>query len=167
MSSCLFHMESSRSLPVARTKRVMSEWPNRWILQLPETINRGVDTACGCNYHCLRLWFLSVAGDSSWFVMTMQASGLEIVVGGFARPLRGVGVLAMPDTGLDTTRFINSFWEVHPDDGVLGLNVPSITVGVFIDRLCVADWVEVTRSVTSAMQKFLAQLKGRSCDLRL
>jgi hypothetical protein len=35
--------------------------------------------------------------------MIVQASGLRMGVGRFSRPLRGVGVLAMPDAGRDTT----------------------------------------------------------------
>jgi len=35
--------------------------------------------------------------------MIAWASGLGMGVGRFSRPLRGVGVLAMPDAGLDTT----------------------------------------------------------------
>jgi len=35
--------------------------------------------------------------------MIAWASGLGMGVGRYARPLRGVGVLAMPDAGLDTT----------------------------------------------------------------
>jgi hypothetical protein len=34
--------------------------------------------------------------------MIAQASGLGMGVGKFSRPLRGVGVLAMPDAWLDT-----------------------------------------------------------------
>jgi hypothetical protein len=40
--------------------------------------------------------------------MTVWASGLGIGVGRFSRPQRGVGVLAMPDAGLDVTRLIES-----------------------------------------------------------
>ena len=62
-------------------------------------------------------------------------------VGRFTRPLRGVGVIAMPTAGLDTTRHV----EVPPDAGVLPLLVTGVAVGVFIDRRCVADGVQVTR----------------------
>jgi hypothetical protein len=47
----------------------------------------------------------------------------------------------MPDLGLDTTRRV----EVPLGAGVLRLLVPGVEVGVFDDRRCVADWVEVTR----------------------
>jgi len=46
----------------------------------------------------------------------------------------------MLDAGLDTTRRV----EVPPGAGVLRLLVPSVAVGVFIDRRCVGDGVEVT-----------------------
>ena len=35
--------------------------------------------------------------------MIARASGLGMGVGGHSRPLRGVGVLAMPDEGLNAT----------------------------------------------------------------
>jgi len=35
--------------------------------------------------------------------MIVRASGLGMGVGRFSRPLRGVGVLEMPDAQLDTT----------------------------------------------------------------
>jgi len=71
--------------------------------------------------------------------MIARAFRLGMGVGRFSRLLRGVGMIAMPDLGLDTTR---------PDElplgaGVLLLHVPSVAVGVFIDRRCVADGVEV------------------------
>ena len=73
--------------------------------------------------------------------MIARASGFGMGVGRFSRPLRGVGVLAMPDAGLDTTRRV----EVPSGAGVLQLLVPGVAVGVIIDRRCVADGVEVTR----------------------
>jgi hypothetical protein len=72
--------------------------------------------------------------------MIARASGLWIGVGKFSRPLRGVGVIAMPNAGLDTTRRV----EVPLGDGVLRLLVTGVAVGVFIDHRCVADGVEVT-----------------------
>jgi len=51
--------------------------------------------------------------------MITQASGLGMGVGRFSRPLRGVGVLAMLDTGLDTTRCVESVCEVPLGAGVL------------------------------------------------
>jgi hypothetical protein len=61
-------------------------------------------------------------------------------VGRFSRLLRGVGVIAMPDVGLDTMLRI----EVSLDVGVLWLLVPSVEVGVFIDHRCVLHRVEFT-----------------------
>jgi hypothetical protein len=73
--------------------------------------------------------------------MIARASGLGMVVGRFSRPRRGVGVITMPDAGLDTMRRV----EVPPGAGVLRLLVPGVAVGVFVDRRCVADGVEVMR----------------------
>jgi len=73
--------------------------------------------------------------------MIAQASGLGMGVGRFSRPRRGVGVMTVPNGGLDTTRRV----EVPPGAGVLRLLVPGMAVGVLIDRRCVADGVEVTR----------------------
>jgi len=63
----------------------------------------------------------------------------------FSRPLRGVEVLAMPDAGLNTTRSVESVWEVLPGAGVLRLLVPGVAVGVYIDRRSVAHQVEFKR----------------------
>jgi hypothetical protein len=76
--------------------------------------------------------------------MIARASGLGMGVGRFSRPLRGVGVLAMPDAGLDTTRRVESVCKVPPGSGVLQLLVTGVAVGVFIDRHSVADGVEAT-----------------------
>jgi hypothetical protein len=46
--------------------------------------------------------------------MIAQASGLGMGVGRFSRPLGGVGVLAMPDGGLDTMRRVESVCKVPP-----------------------------------------------------
>jgi hypothetical protein len=46
----------------------------------------------------------------------------------------------MPDAGPDTTGHV----EVPLGAGVLRLLVPGLAVGVFIDRRCVADGVDVT-----------------------
>jgi len=74
--------------------------------------------------------------------MIAQASGLGMGVGRFSRPLRGVGVLAMPDAGRDTTRRIGSVCEVPPGAGLLRLLGPGVANGVFIDCHCVAGGVE-------------------------
>jgi hypothetical protein len=72
--------------------------------------------------------------------MIARASELVMGVGRFSRPLRGVGVMAMPNAGLDTTRRV----DVPLGPGVLRLLVTSVAVGVFIYRRCVADMVEGT-----------------------
>jgi len=76
--------------------------------------------------------------------MIWWASGFGIGVGRFSMSLRGVGVLTMPDAGLDTTRCVESVCMVPLGPRVLRLLVPGMAVGVTIDRLCVADGVEVT-----------------------
>jgi len=58
----------------------------------------------------------------------------------FSRPLSGVGVIIMPDAGLDALGHL----EVPPSAGVLRLLRPCVVVGVFIDRLGVVGGVEVT-----------------------
>jgi hypothetical protein len=69
--------------------------------------------------------------------MIRRASGLGMGLGRFARPRRRVGVITMPDAGLDTTQYV----EVPPGAGVIQLLVPGVVVGVFIGRRCVADGV--------------------------
>jgi len=71
--------------------------------------------------------------------MIAQGSGSGMGVGRFPRPRRGVGVITMPDTGLDTTRRV----EVPPGAGVLRLPVPGVAVVGFVEHRCVADGVEV------------------------
>jgi len=138
----------------------MSEWPNWWILRLPETIDRGVETARGCNCHCLCHWVHSVARVRSGFVMIVRESGIGTGVGIYSRPLRGVGVLAMPDAGLDTTWRIESVCEVPPGAGVQQLLVPGVVVWVFIDHHCIADMVEVTRRLISARRELSSEDEG-------
>jgi len=77
--------------------------------------------------------------------MIARASGFGMGVGRFSRPLRGLGVLAMPDAGLDTTRCIESVRVIPLAAGVLRLLVPGVAGGEIIDRRCVADGVEGTR----------------------
>jgi len=151
----LFQMFSSSSLPVANTRCIMSEWPNQWMVRLLETTDRGVVIACSWNCHSLCLWFLSVAHICSGFIMITRASGLGMGVGRLSRPLRGVGVLAMPDVGLDTTRCVKSASEVPPDAGV-----PCVAVGVYIDHCCVVDGVEVTCWVISAKRVLFSHDEG-------
>jgi hypothetical protein len=73
--------------------------------------------------------------------MIAWASGLGMGVGRFSRPLRAVGVIAMPNAGLDTTRRVADPLR----GGVLRLLLSGMAVGVLIDHRCVADRVEVTR----------------------
>jgi hypothetical protein len=75
--------------------------------------------------------------------MIAWASGFEMGVGRFSRPLRAVGVLAMPDVGLDTTRRVESVCVIPLGGGVLRLLLRGMAVGVILDRRCVADGVEV------------------------
>jgi hypothetical protein len=75
--------------------------------------------------------------------MIAWASGLGVGEGRFSRPQSGVGVLAMPDAGLDTMRRMESVCKISLGAGVLGLLVPGLAVGVFIDHRSAADGVEV------------------------
>jgi hypothetical protein len=120
------------------------------MLRLPETIDRGVDTACGWNCHCLCLGFFLVVHVRSGFVMIVRASRCGMWVGRFSRPLRGVGVLAMPDAGLGTTQRVECVYMVPLGAGVLRLLVPGVAVRVIIDGHCAGDGVEVTCCVISA-----------------
>jgi hypothetical protein len=54
-------------------------------------------------------------------------------------------MLTMPDEGLDTMRRVESVCVIPLGAGVLRLLLPSVAVGVIIDRCCVADGVKVTR----------------------
>jgi hypothetical protein len=76
--------------------------------------------------------------------MVAQASGFGMGVGRVSSPGGGVGVLAMPEARLDTTRRVESVCEVPPGAGVLRLLVPAMVVGVIIDCRCVVDGVKVT-----------------------
>jgi hypothetical protein len=92
--------------------------------------------------------------------MIARASGFMMGVGRFSRLLRGLGVLAMPDAGLDTTRRVESVCMVPLGAGVLRLLVPGVAVGVIIDSRCVADGVEVTRCVISATRELFSEDEG-------
>jgi hypothetical protein len=80
----------------------------------------------------------------SAFGMIQQASGSGLGVGRCSRLLRGVGVLAMPDAGLHTTRRVESISKVPQGAGVLPLHITGMAVGVFIDHHSGADGVEAT-----------------------
>jgi hypothetical protein len=86
---------------------------------MPETIDRGVDTARSCNWHFLCLRVLSVACICSGFVIIAPASTLEMGVGRFSRRLSGVGVLGMLDAGLYTTRRVEYLCKVPLGAGAL------------------------------------------------
>jgi len=73
------------------------------------------------------------------------ASELGMGVGRFSRLVIGVGMLAMPDAGLNTTRRTESVSEARPGAGVVRLLVPCLAVGVFIECLYVAERMEVPR----------------------
>jgi hypothetical protein len=88
----------------------MSEWSNQCVVCVPETADRGVGTTCVSNVGGLCLWLFSVARIWSGFAIIAWTAGLEMGVGRFSRPLRWVGVIAMPDGGLDTMQQI----EVPP-----------------------------------------------------
>jgi len=88
--------------------------------------------------------------------MITRASGLGMGVGRFSRPRRGVGVITMPDARQDTTRSV----EVPPGAGVLQMLVPSVAVGVLIDRCCVADGEVVMRSLISATRELFSEDEG-------
>jgi hypothetical protein len=92
--------------------------------------------------------------------MVACGSGLEMGVGRISRPGRGVGVLAMPDVRLDTTRRVESVCEVPPGAEVLRLLVRGIAVRVIIDRRCVADGVTVTHCLISAMPELFSEDEG-------
>jgi hypothetical protein len=92
--------------------------------------------------------------------MILRASGLGMGVGRFSRPLRGVGVIAMLDAGLETMRCVESACKVLPGTGVLRLLVTGVAVGAFIDRCSVADRVEATRCVISAMRELFSEDKA-------
>jgi len=149
-----------RSLPVANTRYVMSAWPKQWILQLPKTTDRGVDTACSINCHCLCLWSKSVAFIHSRFVMIAQATGLGMRVAKMSRPLRSVGVQAMPDAGLTTMGCIESVCEHPLGAGVLLLLVSGLAVGEYIIHRCVADRVQVPHRVISATREVFSKGEG-------
>jgi len=56
----------------------------------------------------------------------------------------------MPDAGLDTMQCVESVCTVPLGAAVFRLLVSGVVVGVIIDRRCVADGVEVMRSVIFA-----------------
>jgi hypothetical protein len=89
------------------------------MLRLPVAIDQGVDTACGSNCHCICLSCFFAAPFRSGCEMIARVSGFGMGVGRFSRPLRGVGVLAMPDVGLHTMGCVKSVCEDSLGAGVL------------------------------------------------
>jgi len=85
--------------------------------------------------------------------MIPRATEFGTGVGRFSRPLREVGVIAIPDAELDTMQQV----AVLSGAGVLQRPVPRRVVGVFIARRSVADGVEVTCWVMSATQKLFSE----------
>jgi hypothetical protein len=77
-----------------------------------------------------------------------------------SRPLRGVGVLAMPDPGLDRMQRVESVCMVPLGAGVLRLLLPGMAVGVMVDRRCVADVLAVTHGVIPAMRELFSKDEG-------
>jgi len=153
----LFHMSSSMSLPIANARRIIPEWPNRWMLGLPEIMYRGSDTSCWCNSYCLCLWILSVAYIRSGFVMIVRAPALGMGVDRISSLLGRVGVLAMADAGLDTMRRVKSVCNIPPRAPVLWLVVPTTGVELFIDGRSVADGVDVLHRVILARWELFSE----------
>jgi len=147
-------MDSCMSLPVGNTRRVMSEWPNWWILRLLQTTIWGVETACSFNGPCLCLWLLATARVHRGFEISLQAYGFGIGFSRFSRLLRWVEELAILVVGLDTTWYVESVCKVLPWAGVIGT---SVVVGESIEHCCVAAGVEVICWVITAMCEFFSK----------
>jgi len=130
------------------------------MLQLEETTNIVVDTACGCHSHWLSLWFLPVAHVHSGFEIIAWNSGLGMAVGRFWSLLRGVEVLAMLYVRRDTMQYVESVCEVPPGVCVLQLLVSGIDFRVFINCCCAVDGVEVTCLLISATRELFSQNHG-------
>jgi hypothetical protein len=64
--------------------------------------------------------------------MAAWASGMVIGVGKLTRPLRGVGVLAMPDARLDTMQCGESVCEIPLGAGGVPRLLPGVGVGELI-----------------------------------
>jgi len=77
--------------------------------------------------------------------MIRWVSASRLGVGRFSRPLRGVGVLAIPYAGQDTTRRVESVCKISLGAAVPQLLVPGLVVRVFIDRRSIADGVKANR----------------------
>jgi len=86
--------------------------------------------------------------------MIARASGLGLGVARLPRRMREVGVLAMPDAGLDPTRLNGSVCEVLLGAGVLRLLEPGVVVGVIGHCHSIAD------GVISAMRELFSEDEG-------
>jgi hypothetical protein len=154
-------------MSVANTRYIIPGWQNQSILRLPETTDQGVDTIWAFNYHCLCLQFISVAHLLSVFVMILWASRWGMWVHSVSWGQWGMGVQAVPDAGLDTTWLVGSVNQIPPGLGDLPLFVPGVEGGEVRNRLCVADGLELTCWVRSAMLELFFNDKGWSSDFRL
>jgi len=92
--------------------------------------------------------------------MIAQTTESEMGVDRVSRPRRDVEVLAMPDTGLDTTWRIESVCNILLGASVLQLLLPGMAVGVLIDRHCVADRMEVPHWLISATHEVISNDEG-------
>ena len=129
------------------------------MLWLPETIDRGVDTACGDNCHTLCRWFFLIAQVRSGLVIIMWASGFRMGVARISKALPRLAVQGMREAGLDTLQHVESLWILPQRGGVLRLLVPSMAVGVISHCLCVADRVEVAHWVISEKWELFSEDK--------
>jgi hypothetical protein len=99
--------------------------------------------------------------------MITWVAGLRLGEERFSRPLGGVGVQAIPDAGLDTTRCVESVCKVPPCVSVLQLLVPGVGVGIFIIFCGEAGRVAVMHWVISAMRELFKEDVSWSTDLGL
>jgi hypothetical protein len=95
--------------------------------------------------------------------MIARAPGLGVGVGRVSRPLRGVGVLEMPDAGLDTSRRVQTVCMVQLGAGLLRLLVPGVAVGVIIDRHCVPDVGKASHCAISSTRELFSEDEGVEC----
>jgi hypothetical protein len=103
----------------------------------------------------------------SEFVTITCTSGFGIAVGRLSRPVRGVGLLAMADAGLDTLRRIASVQMVSLGTVVLQLRMPRVAVGVIIARRCLPDGAEFTLFMMSETWELFSKDEGWNSDVGL
>lgn len=148
------------SVTVTNKRHVTSEWPIWSMLLLPKTTDWGVATPCSDNCHCKYPWFLSEACSHGGLLFIAWPTGFGMGVGRFSRLLRVVGVLTLWKAGRDKTGCIESTCEVPLATVVLWLLVPSMAVGVLIDRHNVAGQVEVMCRVIFARGDLFSEDDG-------